>query len=90
MYVGAATRQPAADAWSFDLRSGRMRRAQLSVVPALVRVFDEILVNAADNRRRDAATSRIDVAFTDGAAAFGVEIRNNGAGLPVRKHATEG
>lgn len=35
------------------------REAEIS--PALVKVFDEILVNAADNRARDASTSRIDV-----------------------------
>ena len=32
-------------------------------VPGLYKIFDEIIVNAADNKQRDAAMNRIEVEF---------------------------
>ncbi len=56
----------------------------LTWVPGLYKIFDEILVNAADNKRRDARMSRLRV--TVDAAAGKLSVWNNGAGVPIVKH----
>lgn len=50
-------------AWVFDPASGRLTRRQISFVPGLYKIFDEILVNAADNKQRDRrmTTIRVDI-----------------------------
>ena len=62
--------------------------------PALCKLFDEILVNAADNTIRDpAGTSRIEVSVFNGSPAKGwpprITIVNNGLGIPVVRHPVE-
>ena len=80
----------------------RMRRAELpAVAPALLKVFDEILVNAADNHQRHPGScDRIDVVIRRGDAAAAVadaadaapfvSVANNGRAVPVRMHRKEG
>ena len=41
----------AEDVWIVD--EGKLAKRQISYVPALYKIFDEILVNAADNKQRD-------------------------------------
>jgi len=86
MYVGGVTPERVTT-W---LRGadGRLSRGEATVVPALCKVFDEILVNAADNKQRDAATARIDVSVD--AAAGRITVRNDGKGIPVHMHSDEG
>ena len=40
-----------------------LREQRVAYVPALYKIFDEILVNAADNHQRDAGTTRVDVSI---------------------------
>jgi hypothetical protein len=70
--------------------------------PALLKIFDEILVNASDNRLRSTTaktktttnpTTKIDVTIDPGCIkakrnSF-ISIRNNGQGIPIRIHETE-
>ena len=60
----------------------------IQYVPGLYKIFDEILVNAADNRVRDATMDalRVDVDAESG----WVRVWNNGAGVPVEVHKGEG
>ena len=44
--------EQAEDIWVLD--EGKLAKRQISYVPALYKIFDEILVNAADNKQRDA------------------------------------
>ena len=55
-------------------REVRMHAREIEFVPALYKIFDEILVNAADNCRRDATTDRIEVELSgvSGASTTGV------------------
>lgn len=48
--------------WVYDGSKGMIQR-DVSYVPGLYKIFDEILVNAADNKIRDAKMSviRIDI-----------------------------
>jgi DNA topoisomerase-2 len=102
MYVGPNERSPPATGWilesTFPLSSEqtvaapipslRMVQKELAVIPALIKIFDEILVNASDNRLRyPETTTRIDVVI-DPNAPF-ISIQNNGAGIPVEMHSEE-
>ena len=51
-YVGSVQRvtQPM---WVFDVATSKIVNRLTSFVPALFKLFDEILVNAADNKQRD-------------------------------------
>ncbi|CAE7650581.1 top2 [Symbiodinium pilosum] len=61
-----------------------MTKKSLEYVPALYKIFDEILVNAADNLIRDPSqnTIRVEVHSKEGC----LSVWNNGAGLPVQMH----
>jgi len=39
--------------WIFDPVEKRMIQKEITFVPGLFKIFDEILVNAADNKQRD-------------------------------------
>ena len=53
-------------------------------MPALYKIFDEVLVNAADNYQRDESTSVIKVDINE--AEGYVKVFNNGKGIPVAIH----
>ena len=53
--------------------------------PGLYKIFDEILVNAMDNRQRDPeGTTSIDVTIDVESGVLSV--RNNGRGLPIERY----
>jgi DNA topoisomerase-2 len=56
-------------------------------VPGLLKLVDELLVNAADNKTNDASMDKIKVAIdiADGS----ISVWNNGAGIPVLIHTIE-
>ncbi|CDK25475.1 unnamed protein product [Kuraishia capsulata CBS 1993] len=64
-----------------------MERKVVSVVPGLFKIFDEILVNAADNKIRDPTMTRIDVVID--AENNLIEVKNDGKGIPVEIHEEE-
>jgi len=67
-----------------DSDGPKMERRVLEIVPALYKIFDEILVNAADNLVRDETMDMIRV--TIDAKGSQVSVRNNGRGVPVEMH----
>lgn len=75
-----------------ETKSLRMVKKEYGLVPALIKVFDEILVNASDNRLRHQMTcTRIDVIIDPGGSGRDPFIRvfNNGKGIPIHIHQTE-
>lgn len=58
---------------------------QITYTPALLKIFDEILVNASDNKQRDASMKSIRVTVTDDS----ITVENDGQGIPVVLHAGE-
>jgi DNA topoisomerase-2 len=92
MYIGS-TEETSADAWVYDIASGRMVRQTISFVPGLLKVFDEILVNACDNAQRDpTGMTRLDVWIDSKKGSKGMpvcRVRNDGRGIPIVQHATE-
>ena len=66
-----------------------IERTEVEYVPGLLKIFDEILVNAIDNKQRDPrSTNRIDV-VVDVADGPRIRVTNNGRGVPIRKHKEE-
>lgn len=55
-----------------------------TIVPMLFKIYDEALVNAADNYTRKAGTTSIDIKVLQEGASFSVE--NDGKTVPVKKH----
>jgi len=82
MYIGPTERLPPISSWVLqqDVTTNcttandtnnkwSMQRQELSTAPALLKIFDEILVNASDNRlRHPSSCNRIDVVINRGGA----------------------
>ena len=65
----------------------KMVYQQITYVPGLYKIFDEILVNAADNAQRDKNMKEIRISIS--AKENKVAIRNDGKGIEIRKHKKE-
>jgi DNA topoisomerase-2 len=66
----------------------RMVQRQTSYVPGLLKIFDEIIVNAADNIQRDRrGVTQIKVTIDQ--AKCSIKVWNNGKGVPVVMHPKE-
>ena len=108
MYVGSTQRAPPSECWVLDpvpplaaldsplehsrARAYRMIRKECAFAPALIKVFDEIIVNASDNRLRDPeGCTRIDVVIDPGSKERAplISVRNDGKGIPVEIHKQE-
>ena len=62
----------------------RSNSREVKIVPGLYKIFDEILVNAADNKIRDPSmdTIKVNVDRENGQ----ISIYNNGRGIPIEIH----
>ncbi|XP_018431523.1 PREDICTED: DNA topoisomerase 2-alpha [Nanorana parkeri] len=72
--------------WVFDEDEGLNNR-EVTFVPGLYKIFDEILVNAADNKQRDPTMSCIKIVIDP--ENNSVSVWNNGKGIPVVEHKVE-
>ena len=54
---------------------------ELTLLP---KIFDEIIVNAADNKQRDANMDKMEVVIDSTRGV--ISVLNNGKGIPVVKH----
>lgn len=61
-----------------------MEFRKVSFVPGLYKIFDEVLVNAADNKQNDPSMKYIKVVMDREKGEISVE--NDGAGIPVEIH----
>eukprot|EP00435_Cladocopium_sp_Y103_P005834 s3405_g1.t2 len=83
-YVGSTEVQHQ-ELWVFDSVQSRMVYRKISYVPALYKIFDEILVNAADNLQRDPQgmdSIKVEIDPQNNS----ISVWNNGRGLPVVMH----
>lgn len=72
--------------WVYDEEIGLNCR-DVAFVPGLYKIFDEILVNAADNKQRDKNMSCIKVNIDPENNT--ITVWNNGKGIPVVEHKVE-
>lgn len=63
--------------WVWDSATDRIVQRAITFVPGLYKIFDEILVNAADNKQRDHRMDAIKVTVDVGAGT--ISVWNNGA-----------
>ena len=73
--------------WVFDSETQMMNWKTIKMVPGLYKIFDEILVNAADNKVRDSTMDTLKVTFSRDNNE--VSVYNNGRGIPISVHETE-
>ncbi|KAJ0735221.1 putative DNA topoisomerase (ATP-hydrolyzing) [Helianthus annuus] len=66
----------------------QMVKKTISYVPGLYKIFDEILVNAADNKQRDPKMDSVKVVIEN--ETNSISVYNNGDGIPVEVHQEEG
>ncbi|VDK19701.1 unnamed protein product [Anisakis simplex] len=60
-YIGSVERTDKAPMWVYDAEQERIVQRDITYVPGLFKIFDEILVNAADNKQRDPKMNLIKV-----------------------------
>ena len=74
--------------WVHHGSKGIIVQRECSYVPGLYKIFDEILVNAADQKTRDPlhlTNIRVDIDVNEGI----ISVFNDGAGIPVQIHREE-
>lgn len=82
-YVGSVEHQDD-KLWVWNAENEAMEFKSISYVPALYKIFDEILVNASDNLQRDSSMSTIKVEIDPKQGR--IKVLNNGKGLPIQIH----
>ncbi|KPI40324.1 DNA topoisomerase 2 [Cyphellophora attinorum] len=85
-YIGSVERNER-HMWVFNQQENRMEYREISFVPGVFKIFDEILVNAADNKQNDKNQSYIDVHIDRERGVCSVE--NDGRGIPIEIHSKE-
>merc|ERR1712029_40524 len=84
-YIGSV--QPVTGGMFVLNEEGQIENREITYCPGLYKIFDEILVNAADNKQRDKKmdTIKIDIKPEENM----IRIYNNGKGIPVVHHEKE-
>jgi DNA topoisomerase-2 len=72
--------------WVHEDETGMVKR-EVTYVPGLYKIFDEILVNAADNKQRDPKMDTIRIDINPGENT--ISVMNNGKGIPCEMHKEE-
>lgn len=86
-YIGSVERTTE-QMWVYNSEAEMMENRKVSFVPGLYKIFDEILVNAADNKQRDKNMNELRV-WVDAEKGV-IAVRNNGRGIPIEIHEGEG
>lgn len=73
--------------WVYSKENEQMEFRTVNFVPGFYKIFDEILVNAADNKQRDASMTQMKITINRESGEISVE--NNGKGIPVVIHEKE-
>lgn len=73
--------------WILREGSAKFSMEEIAYVPALYKIFDQVLVNAADNYQRDRKMNVLKVQLH--AEEGWVSVQNNGKGIPVEIHKEE-
>lgn len=86
MYIGSIeeTKDPM---WGFNPDTKQMEFKEYTYVPGLYKIFDEIVVNAADNKQRDKTMNTIKISINK--EENKISVYNNGAGIHVAVHGKE-
>jgi DNA topoisomerase II len=69
--------------WAYDFESNKIKKQELTYIPAYLKLFDEILTNASDHANRDKGVTTIKVNINDD---WTISVWNDGEGIPIVKH----
>jgi DNA topoisomerase-2 len=83
-YIGSTEKQ-AQLLWVYE--NSQMVQRTIQYCPGLYKIFDEIIVNAADNKVRDPSMDTIKI--TIDRENHLISVHNNGRGIPIRMHEKE-
>jgi DNA topoisomerase-2 len=86
-YIGSVEFCDKTPMWVYDTKNDKMVNREVSYVPGLYKIFDEILVNAADNKQRDKKMNLIKIDINK--EKNEISVYNNGKGIPVVLHKVE-
>lgn len=86
-YIGSVEKH-SQSLWVYDDATDGLVYRPVTYVPGLYKIFDEILVNAADNKQRDPSMNTVKVDID--VERNSISIYNNGDGVPVEMHQVEG
>lgn len=70
--------------WVLDKTKCKFENKKIKFIPGLYKIFDEILVNAADNYQRDNKMTKIDVTIDEKSGT--ITVLNDGKSIPVQVH----
>lgn len=70
--------------WVYNSATESMEYREVSFVPGLYKIFDEIVVNAADNKQNDKNMDEIRI--TVDRESGEISVWNNGRGIPIEIH----
>ncbi|PNS15009.1 hypothetical protein CAC42_2238 [Sphaceloma murrayae] len=85
-YIGSVEKMEQ-QMWVFNSSTEQMEHREVNYVPGLYKIFDEILVNAADNKQNDKNMNEIRVQVNREEGM--ISVRNNGRGIPIEIHEKE-
>ncbi|KAF1977580.1 type II DNA topoisomerase [Bimuria novae-zelandiae CBS 107.79] len=86
-YIGSVERT-SDKMWVYNSTTEAMEFRDVSYVPGLYKIFDEILVNAADNKQNDKNMSEIRVTLDRETGE--ISVKNDGKGIPIEIHKEHG
>ena len=86
-YVGSIERTEQ-QMWTYNKEAQLMQYKTIGFVPGFYKIFDEILVNAADNSQREGSNMTM-MKVTIDKASGQISVENNGKGIPVEMHEEE-
>ena len=82
-YIGSI--QPATERM-FILQGEEIVEKEITYTPGLYKIFDEIVVNAADNKQRDPNMNKMEITIEGNT----ISVKNNGKGIPIAVHQEHG
>ena len=86
-YIGS-TEMTQETLWVLDKEESGFEKREIEYVPGIYKIFDEILVNAADNFQRDKTMNKIMIEID--AETNRISVWNNGKGIPIEIHKEHG
>ncbi|KAK4695791.1 DNA topoisomerase II, partial [Lecanoromycetidae sp. Uapishka_2] len=85
-YIGSVEAQEK-QMWVYNSELESMVNKTVTFVPGLYKIFDEIVVNAADNKQRDKNMDAVKVSIDRENGE--ISVYNNGRGIPIEIHEKE-
>jgi DNA topoisomerase II len=83
-YIGSVERTEK-EMWVYNSHTDAIEFREVTFVPGLYKIFDEVLVNAADNKHNDKNMDEIKVEVNRESGE--ISVWNNGKGIPIEMHA---